>query len=338
MPEVWDCFMFNDEIDMLRFRIEELDPVVDRFVIVESPITHMGLPKPLVAAESLSLLGSYAHKMELVVAELDSDAPSAWHRENEHRAALRNHIKDGSPDDVLIIGDVDEIPHREILARLRERQVSPVRLGLQNSLFFANWVMKTEWLFGPIACRRSQIYEPMLRELLYDAAPDPERLKQTEPAIGSAGHHLYNLGGVDRLRNKLSSFTPHQEFNTAENQKIGHLERCVQLGVHFTGTDVVRRLQRDELDGMLERLHSHHPEWFNFTPAPDGWQVRTWAGYTWLRSQPSMPKRLVSYLDQRPWMVRGPIGPAVLAADTARRAWGRFNRKRTWKKTIHVDL
>ncbi len=338
MPELWDCFMFNDEIDMLRFRLEELDPVVDRFVIVESDLTHLGVRKPLFLQENLHLFSEFTHKMDIVNAQLSEDAPSAWQRDNEQRAFMRKHIESGHPDDLLVIGDVDEIPRPELLQHLVTNLQAPVRLGIQNNMYFANWAMKTEWLFGPIACRRSQTDAPMLEELLYQIAPDPNRLKASEPTISGAGHHFYNIGGVDRLRFKLNSFTPHQEFNTSGNQHPGHLERCIELGVHFTGTDVLRRLSRAELDPMLERLYARHPDWFNFEPTPSKWKVRTWAGYTWLRASSSMPKSLVSFLDDRPWMISGPVGPVVLAADTARRAWGKLNRRRTSKNSEYVDI
>ncbi|MHC4316254.1 MAG: hypothetical protein ACYSW3_27740 [Planctomycetota bacterium] len=42
-----DCFMFFDELMLLEIRLKELDPVVDRFVLVEATHTHSGKPKRL---------------------------------------------------------------------------------------------------------------------------------------------------------------------------------------------------------------------------------------------------------------------------------------------------
>jgi beta-1,4-mannosyl-glycoprotein beta-1,4-N-acetylglucosaminyltransferase len=47
LPKVYDCFLFHDELRILRLRFEELDSAVDYFVLVESPFTFTGLPKPL---------------------------------------------------------------------------------------------------------------------------------------------------------------------------------------------------------------------------------------------------------------------------------------------------
>jgi hypothetical protein len=39
-PKVYDCFMFFNELDILEIRLNELDSVVDYFVLVESIMTH----------------------------------------------------------------------------------------------------------------------------------------------------------------------------------------------------------------------------------------------------------------------------------------------------------
>jgi hypothetical protein len=45
--QIIDCFTFFNELDMLEFRLTELDPYVDKFVIIESTKTFTGKPKPL---------------------------------------------------------------------------------------------------------------------------------------------------------------------------------------------------------------------------------------------------------------------------------------------------
>ena len=42
-----DCFIFYNEIDVLKKRLRYLDGVVDKFVLVESTVTHRGEEKKL---------------------------------------------------------------------------------------------------------------------------------------------------------------------------------------------------------------------------------------------------------------------------------------------------
>ena len=42
---IYDCFTFNDENEILEIRLNELDKYVDYFVIVEFGETHQGNKK-----------------------------------------------------------------------------------------------------------------------------------------------------------------------------------------------------------------------------------------------------------------------------------------------------
>ena len=60
---VIDTFMFYTELDMLEFRLKELNSVVDKFVLVESTKTFVGNDKPLYFEENKSLFKKYLHKI-----------------------------------------------------------------------------------------------------------------------------------------------------------------------------------------------------------------------------------------------------------------------------------
>ena len=44
---IYDCFMFFEELDILDMRLNILDKVVDKFVLVEGTRTFRGTPKKL---------------------------------------------------------------------------------------------------------------------------------------------------------------------------------------------------------------------------------------------------------------------------------------------------
>ncbi|KAG0242224.1 hypothetical protein BGW41_004656 [Actinomortierella wolfii] len=47
LPRLYDVILFNDEYDVLEIRLNELDPIVDVFVILEAQETFQKRPKPL---------------------------------------------------------------------------------------------------------------------------------------------------------------------------------------------------------------------------------------------------------------------------------------------------
>ena len=44
---IYDCFPFFNELDILKMRMEIMDPIVDKFVIEEAAYTFSSEPKPL---------------------------------------------------------------------------------------------------------------------------------------------------------------------------------------------------------------------------------------------------------------------------------------------------
>lgn len=116
---------------MLELRFRELDPVVDAFVIVESNYTHFGKPKPLhYRANKLGLrLSPFAHKVVYVpmgmARELltKSGCEIGWIHNINMVKEIGRGLK-GLPftprdDDIVVVGDADEIPSRHAVQQLK---------------------------------------------------------------------------------------------------------------------------------------------------------------------------------------------------------------------------
>jgi hypothetical protein len=93
-PTIVDTFMFNNELDILQMRLEELYNAVDHFVLVEAKVDHQDHPKPLHYAENRERFKPWADKIVHVIA---GDMPTKaqdndpWAREH----AQREFIADG---------------------------------------------------------------------------------------------------------------------------------------------------------------------------------------------------------------------------------------------------
>ena len=64
---IYDCFIFFDELDLLEIRLEEIYPVVDRFVLCEAPMTFSGKPKELVFQNNKERFAPYLDKIEHII-------------------------------------------------------------------------------------------------------------------------------------------------------------------------------------------------------------------------------------------------------------------------------
>lgn len=125
-PKVWDLVNLNFELDMLDVRLHELDSVVDHFIIVESPVTFSGKPKPLHFSENKERFAKFLYKIIHIVVDTDiSLTKSANHNKklseqkakinaNNQKSAKLQGLKNAAPDDLIILGGLDEIPRADV--------------------------------------------------------------------------------------------------------------------------------------------------------------------------------------------------------------------------------
>ncbi|MDA7948065.1 MAG: hypothetical protein MPJ78_11395 [Hyphomicrobiaceae bacterium] len=108
---VFDCFVFYNELDILEIRLNTLAPLVDHFVIVESPRTFTGQPKPLFFEENRARFAEFDDKIIHVVDEqMPEVAENTFVREAHQRSAIGQGLREANPDDLIIVSDADEIP------------------------------------------------------------------------------------------------------------------------------------------------------------------------------------------------------------------------------------
>lgn len=136
-----DCFLYNGEREIVRWRLRELDPVVDRFVLVEATRTFSGSPRRLLFDPSDPLFAPYAGKIAPVVCDDLPDYPVGTSRmyetESIQRNAIAPAISDCGPDDLVMMSDADEIPRRSAVEALAERFARARRLGSPRPLWCA---------------------------------------------------------------------------------------------------------------------------------------------------------------------------------------------------------
>lgn len=123
--EVYDCFTFFNELELLRLRFEELHEVVDYFVLVESPISFSGKLKPLYFQDNAHLFEKFKDKIRHVVIDefpnlTGNEEKDHWCRESFSRNSILKGLKGCKDNDVIFISDVDEVPRANAVLRIKE--------------------------------------------------------------------------------------------------------------------------------------------------------------------------------------------------------------------------
>jgi len=247
---IYDCFTFNDELNLLELRLEYLSPMVDKFVIVESEYTFSGLKKTAVFENNRQRFAKYGEKIHYIK---DSKEPhtDAWANEFHQRNLLKAGLKEAEDNDLIIISDVDEIPYLSKILKdfsLSAPQVIPMTL----SYYYFNCIEDgTLWDKTIIAPYK------FIKDI---DVGDRDGLKH-QLKIGLkyfkpyGGHFSYLFGDdVEKYINKIKSFS-HQEYNTAFFLNPGRIRSCVKNGIDLYGRyNHVYSIRTDLIDKHLIQL------------------------------------------------------------------------------------
>lgn len=228
---IFDCFMFNDELDILECRLEELSPVVDRFIVVECGESHLGTPKESHFTTNRSRFERWLPQIERVwVEHLHASDPRE--REHEHRECMRVGLERSRANarDIVIQSDADEIPRRssvEFVVQSLERGDRLVALEQEQHFFAVDWRYPGQCEMTPVAGYFESI------ESFWNM-----RFASTQaPHIRNAGWHFSWLGRRAANVRKIETFYHGHEIASA--RPMLESETNWREGVHVDGVKML---------------------------------------------------------------------------------------------------
>lgn len=203
--EIYDCFTFFNESDILRLRLNELGPHVDHFVIVEATETFTGKRKPLYmnTVEKADWYQEHKEKVIRVVVDFPSKDMTSWDREIYQRNQITRGLeKAKSSNDIVIISDVDEIP-RPGMFHWKES----VQLDVTQYFWNFHWEV-------PVHCNQGA--RPVVTRVSHLYLTTPQEMRASVlPRIQYGGWHFSFFGGVAATIQKIEAFA-HTEVDKPE--------------------------------------------------------------------------------------------------------------------------
>lgn len=238
MKKIYDAFLFFNELEILKLRMNILKDVVDYFVVVESTITFSSKPKQLFFQENKNLFEEFKNKIIHVVVD---DTPTSfleinyikdcksdydklknkilkyvdespnwpreqfqWGIETYQRESIIKGLTGCNDNDIIIISDVDEIPNPLEITNLKNSNINDVFEFKQNMFFYyINMLKQTNWS-GPKSCSFKILKNISLNSLRQNI--------HTTTIINNGGWHFSFMGGEEKIIEKIESYA-HQEYN-----------------------------------------------------------------------------------------------------------------------------
>ena len=256
-----DAFLFADELELLEFRLKELDRVVDYFILVESDLTHSGEVKCLYYQENKHIFSEYSERIIHVVHRgFEGTHVDPWVREIAQRNAILEglNILDLRKDDYIMISDCDEVPCAELLAQIKHHGFN-IFSKPENRRYFYNLgefslddYKFEEEIFGflqdfyyyNLECKHVDSIWWQSRILTYRKLlelEEPNRIRRLEIGTqyyGNAGWHFSYFGGANRIMKKIKAFS-HQEFNVPEYLDKHRVEKAIRDNEDLYGRDFI---------------------------------------------------------------------------------------------------
>lgn len=243
---IYDCFTFNNELDLLEIRLNVLEGTVDRFVLVEADRTHRGDPKPLLfeanKARFERFLGRIEHVKVTDFPDLDGSPAgmfgNRWILENFQRDAILRGLGRCLPDDIVLVSDVDEIPNP---TAIRTYTSGIGAFEMKSMWYFLNNQSVKEPLWSKARiCRFSDLLDPGQNLRIHDSYRFSGKGKPTYlrfckgKRIRDGGWHFSYCGGVDAIVAKRKSVVELQ-FQTEENMRREKVLEAVMAGTDVLG-------------------------------------------------------------------------------------------------------
>lgn len=228
--KIVDAFPFYNELDVLEIRFKNLYDKVSAFIIVESPETHTGEPKPLYFNENKDRYAQWLDKVVHIVAPV-CPKNGLWEREKFQREQILQGLKTFSDDTYVMISDADEIPDFDVISKCGLGPVQSLHLNMFE-YSFDHMFMGERWIGTVI----TQAW------IVREKGPNYFRdYRWSFPQIPDAGWHLSSFGDVEHIWKKMKTYAhAHDEkhkFQTKED-----FEKYLKEGIHSDGkTKLLKR-------------------------------------------------------------------------------------------------
>jgi beta-1,4-mannosyl-glycoprotein beta-1,4-N-acetylglucosaminyltransferase len=236
--KIVDAFMHSHERDLLEYRLNLLNEIVDRFVIVQGNRTFTGDLKSMDLSGREKFLWKFRHKIIFVNA-LDFPHPyplkdiRTWENETYQRNAISTginkafsvpiyrSIKRKIPKGFIIISDVDEIPNPDVLVKFKNGEFLQTKIYSLNQYFFyynLRAQKKMDWNQAKV----------LSLQLFYESKLTPQEIRTTEgELVPSGGWHLSYFMSPTSIGEKIGAFS-HVEYDKDNFTNLNAIKNRVE--------------------------------------------------------------------------------------------------------------
>ena len=287
--------MFYDEDLIAELRFNILNQYINEFIVVESKYTHSGEKRELLF--NINKYPNFKNKINYIVLENEPDnlekvydddtedkknskyIMNALKRENYHRNEISKGLNKASPEDLILISDVDEIPN---LSKLDINKINNEIILFKQNFYYYKLNLKLEdmpW-YGTKACKFKILKSPQwLRNIKDKKYPFwrvdvlfSDKKYSNIKHIDNGGWHFSNMKTPADIERKMRTYLHHREYdiNPLGKKKIEEIMkskksiynlRADMKTEKFDGTQNLKPTDCSELPDFIKANIKKYSNW-----------------------------------------------------------------------------
>lgn len=238
---IFDTFMYNGEEDILDIRLNTLNSIVDKFIFIESPFSHSRLPRELEYPKQKSRFEKFKDKIAYYPVDYcknENFLMNDWNgREVIEKILFEKYALNNN--DIIIHGDLDEIPRPELLKstikNLETQKLYTFMIDSRQLCLDLEFVEERHGRIrgnfpGSILLQAQHLTNNKLywlRQIRCNPIIENKDYKDTFVLINNAGWHFSYCAGLDKTVDKFKFFCHANEMNNCVKDKNGLID-CIK--------------------------------------------------------------------------------------------------------------
>lgn len=232
-PKLLDVFLFYNELDLLKARLEYLGPIVDHFIISEANVDFSGRPKEFLLSQKLINTLPFGHKIIYHREYLNLNSifwlfkklkyrnritRFLWKIQDAQRNSTLIPLRSFNTNDIVIFSDLDEFPSETAIAEgiraLQDKTSNhkePHAYSLDQTFYYYNLNN---------AAPDDQFYGSVMTALGTFRKHLPHRFRSGKndfEHIASGGWHFSYFMDEEKILNKICAISDVENLSTYKN-------------------------------------------------------------------------------------------------------------------------
>jgi beta-1,4-mannosyl-glycoprotein beta-1,4-N-acetylglucosaminyltransferase len=276
-PKLLDVFLFYNELDLLKARLEYLGPLVDHFIISEASVDFSGRPKEFLLGQELINTLPFASKIIYHREYLNLNSIPwlfkklkyrnritryLWKIQDAQRNSTLIPLKHFSANDIVIFSDLDEFPSEtainqgiQALQSGNTNDKEPHAYSLDQTFYYYNLNN---------AAPNDKFYGSVMTTLGTFRKYLPHRFRSGKndfEHIASGGWHFSYFMDEEKILNKIYAISDVENLSTYKNITMEEIQQKILSGsdLYDRGTSLNKTEYKKIPDAVIEVIQKYLP-------------------------------------------------------------------------------